>query len=164
MSATGTAISVQPGSRRAALRLARGDEPLAEIEVQVDEPAWLGPTTQRVAELLDLPDNWDSYGGRPIDRAAVARALQFLGKVMQPATPPPTIIPTSHGSVELEWHTRGVDLEVRPLPSGGASVYCEDQRSGEQWEAELGADLSRLERVLVELARAATWIVPPPAP
>ena len=83
-----------------------------------------------MAEPLDLPEGWNSSTARRIDPAAVIWALDLLGKVMQPDTPAPTVIPTARGELELEWHLRGIDLEVHAVSPGRLYFYFEDQRSG----------------------------------
>ena len=133
--------------------LTRDGQRLAEVTLAGDPPAWLRPTLEAMAELLELPENWNSYGARPIDPAALAWALELLGSTMNPETPAPTLVPTSGGGVELEWHTRGIDLEVHAVPPRGIYFYCEDHVTGSEDEQELEGDLSPLVNALAELAR-----------
>jgi hypothetical protein len=105
-----------------------------------------------VIELLDLPENWDSYGARPINREIVLFALQLLCETMPTDTPAPTVIPTNRGGVQFEWHTRGIDLEIEIQSPERIYVSYEDQQSGNEWEAELTSDLTRLSDALLELS------------
>jgi hypothetical protein len=155
----------------------------AKPPLEDKEPAWLRPTAQKLTELSDLPENWDSYGARPIDHSAIAFAVQLLSETMQADTPAPAVVPTNRGGVQLEWHTRGIDLEIEIQSPGRILVSYEDHRSGKEWEAELTSDLTRLSDAISELlsdepahavafgekpkrtqrklAKGSRWVIPP---
>jgi hypothetical protein len=107
-------------------------------------PTWLRQVCDRLSRILALPDNWDSYGARGFDPGAAVQALEVLQLVMHEDTPPPAIVPTAAGTLQLEWHTRGVDLEVEFLPSGHLAVSFEDVTAGVEWDKEFGSDLTEL--------------------
>jgi len=92
--------------------------PATRLSVNLDEPAWLFDARRKLAELLDLPDNWDSYGGRRIRPSATSRASSLLESVASSHTPKPSIGPTCLGGVQFEWHTGVADLEVEVGPDG----------------------------------------------
>ncbi|RPI87568.1 MAG: hypothetical protein EHM42_05090, partial [Planctomycetaceae bacterium] len=75
-------------------------------------PRWMEPVLAALDNLGRLPENWDSYGAVPIRQASLWAAVELLADVMHDETPLPTAVPTSHGAVQLEWHTRGIDLEI----------------------------------------------------
>jgi hypothetical protein len=114
------------------------------IERENKEPAWLMPVIKVMGELLSLPENWDSYGARRISPEATAFALQLLSETMRADTPVPAVVPTSRGGVQLEWHTRGIDLEVEIKSPGRLYVSYEDHRHNVEWEGELTSNLTRL--------------------
>ena len=60
---------------------------------------------ERLASLAELPDGWDSYGGRKPDQTALLIARTITSRV-------PSINPSGDGSVVLEWHEDGFDLEI----------------------------------------------------
>jgi hypothetical protein len=116
-------------------------------------PRWIVPTVQTLGELLSLPPNWDSYGAPRVDPSYVEAALRLALDVMRDDTPVPSVVPTSRGGVQLEWHTRGIDLEVEFVtPSQWHGLY-EDQRTGAAWEADLTRDLKRLTDAIAALSR-----------
>lgn len=115
----------------------RADEGLKNIRITGKVPSWFGQVEPSIVELLGLHENWDSYGARPIDRRAVLYALEFLLLAMNERIPPPSIIPVNTGAVQIEWHSRDIDLEVEIEPSGHGHVTCEDRRLGDEWEDEL---------------------------
>lgn len=123
------------------------------IEQKNEQPVWLIPVVKMVGDLLNLPENWDSYGAHPINPMAAAFALQLLSETMRADTPVPVVVPTSSGGVQLEWHTRGIDLEVEIRSSSRLYVSYEDHRHGVEWEGELTSDLTRLGDFLSEFAQ-----------
>jgi hypothetical protein len=109
----------------------------------------LGPgfarTFDALNDLLRLPANWDGFGAPPIDPRIAHRALGVLDRVMSASTPAPSVVPTSRGAVQFEWHTRGIDLEVEFLSDKQFRASFEDLRTGAQWDAELSFDAGRQE-------------------
>jgi len=75
-------------------------------------PAWIKAIVESLAECMELPPNWDSYGALPVQRALVDRALDVLPRVMGEDSPPPSIVPLSDGGLQMEWHLKGRDLEI----------------------------------------------------
>jgi hypothetical protein len=108
---------------------------------------------QTLSSLLALPTNWDSYGARPIDPQCVAYALNLLRSTMRPETPAPAVVPTSLGGVQIEWHTKGLDLEIEIRSPGQSYVLYEDHRDGAKWEGEIAADLAPLRQLISNLSR-----------
>lgn len=116
--------------------------PIYTLSARTALPAWVEPTASQIADLLALPPNWDSYGARPI-RADRAQALwEVLVQVMAPQSPAPALVPVVDGSLQAEWHTRGVDLEIEATGPSSVRVYC--RRDGVEWEDEISVDLSDL--------------------
>lgn len=158
------AVSRRASSRSTALRKphqpivlksSRGKKLLVTIEQAGDAPGWVMPTIERMAELLALPEDWNSYGARPVDPRAAAEALRLLAKTMRSDAPAPLVIPTSAGGIQLEWHARGIDLEVEASSPGRVSVFYEDHLDHVEWEQELSSDLEPLREALASLSRRA---------
>jgi hypothetical protein len=116
-------------------------------------PPWINDAKQKLDELGSLKAGWDSYAARPISKSARSAALQLLQEISLPSTPRPAIVPTSDGSVQLEWHTKGIDLEVRILSPSRVSVMLEDDH-GEvnPLDDELQYDFRRLEAAMIVLS------------
>jgi hypothetical protein len=149
----GSSASSRVPVQRIELESARGERLV--IEVEGEEPAWLPPAIERMAHLLRLPENWDSYGALPIDPRSVATALDLLSKTMRPDTPVPDIGPTNRGGVNMEWNLRGMGLEVEVAWSEAIHVFCEDYRNHTEWEGDLDEDLAPLAQYVEELSRQA---------
>ena len=75
-------------------------------------PPWFDPVMQGLVDLLTLPPDWDSYGARSVDPALVQLAVDFVNTFMKPSSPAPRVVPLSSGGLQLEWHRKGIDLEV----------------------------------------------------
>lgn len=102
---------------------------------------------QKMIELLELPQGWNSYNARPITKENVNFALDVLAHTMRADTPVPNVIPMVRGGVQLEWHTRGIDLEI--------SIYSPTELKFVAEEVGSGADPVEGEFDLASLRR---WI------
>jgi hypothetical protein len=101
-------------------RNAYNAEPQRQWEVEV---------IRRLVGLLDLPEGWDSYGAARIKKDAGMFALEILQKVMRPRTPMPQIVPTAAGGIQIEWHEKGIDLEIDVLGPYECELWYRDQQS-----------------------------------
>lgn len=68
--------------------------------------AW--PVHPRLRELAALGANWDSYGAKPIDSRCIEHASYLMWIMPQWWTP----VPCADGSLQLEMHTGGMDVEM----------------------------------------------------
>lgn len=116
---------------------------------------WWVNACHKIGYLLHMDDNWDSYGAKKINRNLAFFASQLIQQIARPRIPEPAIIPTLKGSIQLEWHDFGFDIEVEILSSSEIGFYCEDLRAEvavEPIETVLGADIGLLVDKLAELA------------
>lgn len=121
------------------------------IEVKRDKPEWFIPTVKALTELLQLPEDWNSYGAPRVDPYSIAAAISLLASIMRDDSPPPAVVPTGRGGVQLEWHLSNRDLEVELLPGGRILVCYEDLIEQTEWEGELTTDLDAIRKLLQEL-------------
>lgn len=122
------------------------------VEWEGEEPAWVEPTLHALGKLLALPANWDSYGAHRVDLKSAALAGQTLCLVMRGDTIPPTIVPTSEGGVQLEWHTHSIDLEIDTPPTGPSYVYCRSRQENTEWEGDVSTHFEQLRGVISRLS------------
>ncbi len=94
---------------------------------QVKESVWT---------LCDLPLNWDSYGGQPLNRDVAALAEHLLVQLMAQDVALPAVVPMSTGGISLEWHRPSVRLILEIGPGTQPSAYYFDRASGDEWELE----------------------------
>jgi hypothetical protein len=115
------------------------------------EPRWYRPAVARLKELLALEPGWDGHGGASL-RPDVARyCVQLMGRVLNSDTPPPQIVPLSHGGVQLEWHLRDVDLEIEIKSPSSVSFLFGDRVTGTEVEEDLSGELRSLDRYVARL-------------
>lgn len=65
-------------------------------------PNWFRELLERICALGNLPENWDSYGARQIDPQCALAAVTLLFSIMNPRIPPPSVVPTVRGGIQLE--------------------------------------------------------------
>jgi hypothetical protein len=124
-----------------------------EFRKAEDTAPWENPTAEALDSLLTLPPNWDSYGARPVDHGCAAYALEVLRSIMGDNTPPPQVVPTSVGGVQLEWHERGIDVEIEVRKPDCGHVLYENLKTGAEWEGEIPADLTQVTEFMADLSR-----------
>jgi len=90
-----------------------------------------------VVDLLGLPPGWNSYSAKPIAARNAVRAIQVLADLMNAETPPPAVVPRVQGGIQLEWHTKEIDIEVYIDSPEEVSFIAEHAGSGESIEAPL---------------------------
>lgn len=116
------------------------------------EPApWLQAAADRVADLLILPENWDSYGAKQVNVELAVSALNLLTQIMRDGTPVPSIVPTNSGGIQLEWHRNGVDLEIEVISARKFGVLFVDPASGEERDEVISSNLRTLARAIARL-------------
>lgn len=148
----GHAQSVSGGVRQVQLDSSTGDTLVVELEG--NEPEWLAPVLERMATLLRLPEDWDSYGAVAIDPRTVAAALDLLSSILRDSVPAPVIVPTKAGGIQLEWNLRDIGLEINLARPDELDVYFEDYRTGHISELVLHADVRSLRPFLDSLSRS----------
>ena len=116
-------------------------------------PTWFPAVIRDFADLLTLPADWDSYGARALDARTVDCAMGLLSQVMESSTPPPSLVPTSRGGVQLEWHRKGIDLEVVINPGEATEVSCEDRNQRREWAGPASGHLNDIRQLLSSLTR-----------
>lgn len=84
-------------------------------------PDWWQEVIARVTELLRLPENWNSYKAKRVNPCIADSALRLLREIAVPGLGAPTIVPTSSGGVQIEWHENNVDVEIEMQSLGSFS-------------------------------------------
>ena len=122
-------------------------QPVGNV-LSAPRPLWISDISKTIQGFADrLPDNWNSYGAKRIQPELAEAAVHLLFKIVQPETPRPEVVPTTAGGIQIEWHVRGIDLEIKILSQERLDVSFEDLGSGQEWSrelslAELGMSLS----------------------
>ena len=133
-------------ARRHVLQLPSPNRP-SSTALTVRPAAWLGSAAEQLARIAALQEDWDSYGAPPISRARIVAACDLIQAVADDRAPAPTLVPTPEGSIQLEWHSHGIELEVLMLSDTEMEVSFEDLL-GElpEYEEVLSFDLTLLSK------------------
>ena len=110
------------------------------------ERKWQIEVQRQLLQYAKMEQGWDSYDALPVTWDAGMFALSILNDIMRPRTPIPQVVPSSSGGVQLEWHEKGIDLEIRVTGPYRCSLWFEDQtsRNGPPVSLDLTDDLSAL--------------------
>jgi hypothetical protein len=100
-------------------------------------PTW----EQRLRHLSQLPEGWDSYGGRPVSPEVIEEAKSVLLEAIAPGglgLPAPFIAPISNGGIGLEWKLESGKEFVLEIPPEGHMSYLlvVPKTEGEEEETE----------------------------
>lgn len=84
--------------------------------------AWQRTLSEILRNLTRLPARWDGYAGKPVTDLAASRAREILDTALCGVPSPhcPSIVPMSDGSVQIEWHRNGLDLELTIYGDSGS--------------------------------------------
>ncbi len=115
-------------------------------------PTWPASVQAKLTALLEFEGGWDSYKAPALKHDAAMFALVVLQNVMAPGTPEPSVVPSADGGVQLEWHTKGVDLEIHVLGPYLGEVWWCDHSTDNEHTAELGKDFSFLHEPINKLS------------
>lgn len=89
-------------------------------------------TVTKLIDLLELPGRWNSYNAQPIKKENVIIAVDLLARLMVEGTPAPQVVPKVRGGVQLEWHTRGMNIEIEIDSPENLKFVAEDLHSPEE--------------------------------
>jgi hypothetical protein len=75
---------------------------------------------------------------------------------MSDETPAPFLVPTSSGGIQMEWHLKGIDVEIETLSGHSLAVYFYDSINGVEWQKEVTSDWTIIGDVLSCLSTQST--------
>jgi hypothetical protein len=113
---------------------------VAMSTVAAPEP-WMQPVLDAFNVLLGLKPGWDSYGAPRVKPEAGQAAFDLLRDIMRARTPVPSIVPTADGGVQIEWHIKGVDLQIEVRSPTQITACFEHHASQDNWEKDLAGGL-----------------------
>lgn len=114
-------------------------------------PNWYSAAIQRLMELTELPDGWDGYDGVAVGKDIAIYAETVLSRVLVEGTPKASIVPMSHGGVQIEWHTLTADLELTFLAPYEIDVSFKPV-GGQTEETEIGQDVEPIKAYFEKLS------------
>lgn len=133
---TEAAGPLEPTLRKVLIRK-RGPEVSVEIQASGPMPRPFLKGVEGVVDLLSLPAGWNSYSAKPIQRQNAIRAIRLLAEFLGSETPSPAAVPTVRGGIQLEWHTKGVNIEIYIHSPENVSFFADRVGSDEACEEPL---------------------------
>lgn len=116
------------------------------------QPKWQASVLAKVTELLNLRQGWDGYNAPALKHDAAMFAMVILQNVMKQSTPEPSVVPSSTGGVQLEWHLNRIDLEIHVLAPYQGEIWWTDHTTGAESTVSLGKDLSVLDEPIKRMS------------
>ena len=124
------------------------------VVVMPPSSPWIRDLNSRFKEIISLPRGWDGYAGTPVSFATAQFAAQMIERLWVPDVPTPGIIPGTDGSVQVEWHAGGYDIELDVLDPLEVEAFRLNQASGEVDEIKIESDFSQIAQWISDIARA----------
>lgn len=111
-------------------------------------PERLRSTAGEIAKLLELEFDWNSYGALPVSEGCAQLVLALLADSGFQG-PPPAVVPTAVGGIQLSWVKGADEVALEINPNGSVCVV---------WD--LDGDITELEAESIgspRIADALNW-------
>lgn len=112
--------------------------------LEVSSARWFNRTITEIVGLMWLPKDWNSYSPKRIEPKTIEKMLAVLLAILDPDSTPPTVVPTTRGGVQVEWHWNGIDLEIEAFNSSKLEFFFSGPTGDE--EGSIEADPTTLKR------------------
>ena len=99
--------------------------------------------------LTELPDGWDGHDGIPVKVELANFALRIINEIVCYNMPIPSVVPGSDGTLQIEWHMNGFDIEIDILEPNKFIAERLDLDGNN--EPEITDDFSKLSEWIMEL-------------
>ena len=115
---------------------------------------WVKVLEARLNELTGLPRGWNGYRSLPVSFSCASFAAHLLERICVEGLPPPSLVPGTDGTVQIEWHRNGYDLEIDVLGPGNVIATRVNVATGDCEELDLQSDFTTLAAWVRDLATA----------
>lgn len=102
------------------------DTSWSSVTPVASQPLWSKTVRDRLNELTELPNDWDSYGSPPVKFTNVSIALELLANLSIYNMPKPHVVPISGGGVQFEWADDDKELEIEVRANGSIEFLIVD--------------------------------------
>jgi hypothetical protein len=102
----------------------------------LNKSGWANIARHRMGLALNLKAGWDCGESPQISRSLGFKAMSYLEFALasQPNATAPFIVPRADGGLQLEWHTKTVEIEIYFEPDGEVSGWATDRGTGYEIE------------------------------
>ena len=105
------------------------------VQTTSTSPVWTEWLFERLDHLLSLQPGWDSYRAEAIAFDAAVALIRLVADYCDNRTLRPSVVPTTQGGLQIEWHTPLCELEIEFDNVGGCGLLA-GAADGEPIEAE----------------------------
>lgn len=124
------------------------------VPVTLFNNRWWPSLEARFNELTSLEKGWDGYKGRPVLFTVATFAANLLERICIEGISEPDLVPGSDGTMQIEWHKNGYDVEIDVLGPNSVVAARYDHQSHHEEVIELENDFSVLLTWMNDLATA----------
>lgn len=121
------------------------------IRVSYPQSPWILGLSDRLNKLTSLAAGWDGYQGRPVSLRCAMFAANLIERLFVDDVPPPQLVPGADGTLQMEWHRNGFDVEIDVLAPYEVIAVRRNLRTGKVDEENLETDYSLLGVWIAEL-------------
>lgn len=126
--------------------------PQHRVRIEQPKSAWMIALQERFNEIVRLPIGWDGYTGIPVPFTTANFAAQIIERLYSKDVEPPSIVPGSDGSMQIEWHVNGYDIELDVLGQVNVGAYRYNHLTKIEEELELEIDFTRIQEWISSLS------------
>jgi esterase/lipase superfamily enzyme len=87
-------------------------------------PDWLEKALEKIAEIRQLPQDWDSYGSLPPNPLLCDLAVRLLFDIRELDVPEPFVAPSSGGLIYIKMKFRHRELVIKLYDPSGRYAKC----------------------------------------
>lgn len=101
---------------------------------------WVEQLRPKIDQLASLEYGWDGYAGEPVSFTCALFAVRMMDQICLSQVPAPSLVPGSDGTLQLEWHLGGYDIELDILDTNRVVATRFDLHTDEEVVVELAND------------------------
>ncbi len=126
--------------------------PQHRVRIDNHNSRWMKELAERFDDIVGLSKGWDGYAGEPVSFTTAQFAAQMIERLCIPDVPAPSIVPGSDGSLQVEWHVGGFDIELDVTAPLAVDAYRMNQNTGAEDELEVESDFTQIAQWISEVA------------
>lgn len=128
--------------------------PSDERQIFIQKSSWIEELSPKFQELMALPVGWDGYAGLPVSFDCVCFVVQLIDRLSINEIEAPQVVPGSDGSLQLEWHNYGYDVELNILAPSEVLAFRRDVNTGVIEELDLTTDYTVVYSWIMDMRNA----------
>jgi len=122
-----------------------------KVRVPMHRSVWMRELHTRFEEVTSLSRNWDGYRGKAVSFRVASFAASLLERLCNEDVPAPSLVPGSDGSLQIEWHRSGYDVEIDIRAPLDVECYRNNIHTREEDELQLTTDFTSLQSWIADL-------------